>query len=152
MTPYRKSLSSAARSSAVAARRYDSLLHGSCGGAMPESRVLVAGASGQLGRMIVRKLLAAGVPVRALARRREKLLELETAGAEIAPIDLGDVRALTEACRGVGQIVATANNNMGSGPTSPTRIDLPAYQNLCASARNAKVRRLRSEERRVGKE
>ena len=109
---------------------------------MPESRVLVAGASGQLGRMIVRKLLAAGVPVRALARRREKLLELETAGAEIAPLDLGDVRALTEACRGVGQIVATANNNMGSGPTSPTRIDLPAYQNLCASARNAKVQRL----------
>ena len=52
-------------------------------------RVLVAGASGQLGRMIVRKLLAAGVPVRALARRREKLLELETGGAEIAPIDLG---------------------------------------------------------------
>ena len=109
---------------------------------MPESRVLVAGASGQLGRMIVRKLLAAGVPVRALARRREKLLELETAGAEIAPIDLGDVRALTEACRGVGQIVATANNNMGKGPTSPTRIDLPAYQNLCAAARNAGVRRL----------
>ena len=31
---------------------------------------------------------------------------------------------------------------MGSGPTGPTRIDLPAYQNLCASARNAKVRRL----------
>jgi uncharacterized protein YbjT (DUF2867 family) len=80
--------------------------------------------------------------VRALARNREKLLELEPAGAEIAPVDLGNVRALTDACRGVGQIVATANNNMGSGATSPTRIDLPAYQNLCAAARNTGIRRL----------
>jgi uncharacterized protein YbjT (DUF2867 family) len=109
---------------------------------MAESRVLVAGASGQLGKVIVRKLLAAGVPVRALGRRREKLLEFEAAGAEIAAVDMGNVRAITDACRGVGQIVATANNNMGSGPTSPTRIDLPAYQNLCAAARNVGVRRL----------
>ena len=47
---------------------------------MAESRVLVVGASGQLGKVIAHKLLAAGVPVRALARRREKLLDLE-AGA-----------------------------------------------------------------------
>jgi uncharacterized protein YbjT (DUF2867 family) len=109
---------------------------------MPESRVLVAGASGQLGRVIVRKLLSAGVPVRALGRNREKLREFEAAGAEIAPVDMGNVAALTDACRGVGQIVATANNNMGSGPTSPTRIDLPAYQNLCAAVRNTGVWRL----------
>jgi uncharacterized protein YbjT (DUF2867 family) len=109
---------------------------------MPESRVLVAGASGQLGKVIARKLLSAGVPVRALGRNREKLLDLEKAGAEVAAVDLGNVRAITDACRGAGQIVATANNNMGSGPTSPTRIDLPAYQNLCAAARNTGVRRL----------
>ena len=109
---------------------------------MPEPRVLVVGASGQLGKVIARRLLAAGVPVRALARGREKLLALEAAGAEIAPVDLANLRALTDACRGVGQVVATANNNMGSGATSPTRIDLPAYQNLCAAIRNTGVRRL----------
>jgi uncharacterized protein YbjT (DUF2867 family) len=109
---------------------------------MAESRVLVIGASGQLGTVIARKLLAAGVPVRALARRREKLLDLEAEGAEIAPVDMGNVRALTDACRGVGQVIATANNNMGAGATSPTRIDLPAYQNLCAAIRNTGVRRL----------
>ena len=109
---------------------------------MPEPRVLVVGASGQLGKVIARRLLAAGVPVRALARGREKLLDLEAAGAEIAPVDLANLRALTDACRGVGQVVATANNNMGSGATSPTRIDLPAYQNLCAAIRNTGVRRL----------
>src|SRR4029434_2761068 len=43
---------------------------------------------------------------------------------------------------GVEQIIATANNNMGKGPTSPSRLDLAAYQNLCAAARNTGVRRL----------
>lgn len=107
-----------------------------------ESRVLVAGATGQLGGAIVRKLLAAGVPVRALARNADKLAPLAAAGAEIAPVDLTNLAKLTEACRGVGQVVATANNNMGRGPTSPGRVDLTAYQNLCAAARNTGVRRL----------
>src|SRR5436190_21146635 len=109
---------------------------------MPESRVLVAGATGQLGSVIVKKLLAAKIPVRALARNKEKLAPLGAAGAEIAAVDMRDVPKLTEACRGIGQIVATANNNMGSGALSPTRIDLPAYQNLCAAVRNTGVRRL----------
>ena len=108
---------------------------------MNESRVLVVGATGQLGSVIARKLIASGTKVRALARSREKLARL-CPNAEIAPVDLRDLSKLTDACRGVDDIVATANNNMGTGATSPTRIDLPAYQNLCAAARNARVRRL----------
>jgi uncharacterized protein YbjT (DUF2867 family) len=110
--------------------------------AVAEPRVLVAGATGRLGQVVVRKLAAAGVPVRALARNRDQLATLAGTNVEIAAVDMNNVPALNAACRGVGQIVATANNNMGSGPASPTRIDLPAYQNLCAAARNAAVRRL----------
>ena len=109
---------------------------------MPESRVLVAGATGQLGRVITRKLLANGVPVRALARNREKLGRLGQEGADIAAVDMLDLAKLTEACRGVAQIVATANNAMGKGPTSPGRVDMTGYQNLCAAARNSGVRRI----------
>jgi NADH dehydrogenase len=109
---------------------------------MAEARILVAGATGQLGRVVVRKLVAAGFTVRALARNQDKLAALAGPGVELAPVDMRNVPALNGACRGVAQIVATANNNMGQGPTSPTRIDLPAYQNLCAAARNAAVRRL----------
>jgi uncharacterized protein YbjT (DUF2867 family) len=105
-----------------------------------DSRVLVVGANGQLGGAIVRKLLASGVTVRALGRNQEKLARLKP--AEVAAVDLRDVPRLTDACRGVDQIVATANNNMGKGVTSPTRIDLSGYQNLCAAARNTGVRRL----------
>jgi uncharacterized protein YbjT (DUF2867 family) len=108
---------------------------------MNESRVLVAGATGQLGRVITRKLVASGTKVRALARNREALAQFAP-DAEIAAVDLRDLAKLTDACRGVDQIVATANNNMGKGATSPTRIDLGAYQNLCAAARNTGVRRL----------
>ena len=105
------------------------------------SRVLVAGATGQLGRVITRKLLASGATVRALARNPARLAEFAPA-AEIAPVDLRDLSKLTEACRNVDQIVATANNNMGSGANSPSRTDLSAYQNLCAAARMTGVRRL----------
>jgi uncharacterized protein YbjT (DUF2867 family) len=105
------------------------------------SRALVVGATGQLGRVITRKLLDSGVPVRALARNAAKLAEFAPR-AEVAAVDMRDVQKLTEACRGVDQIVATANNNMGQGATSPSRTDLGAYQNLCAAARNTGVRRL----------
>src|SRR5262245_5794113 len=109
---------------------------------MPEPRVLVVGATGQLGSVIARKLLAAGVPVRARSLSTEKRARLKAAGAEVVAADLLDLPKITEACRGVGQIVSTANNNMGKGPTSPMKIDVGAYQNLLAAARNTGVRRL----------
>jgi uncharacterized protein YbjT (DUF2867 family) len=108
---------------------------------MSDSRVLVVGATGLLGRVIVRKLIASGVPVRALARNADALAR-HAPGAEVAAVDLRDVQPLTEACRGIDQIVATANNNMGQGATSPTKVDLAGYQNLCAAARNTGVKRL----------
>ena len=108
---------------------------------MSESRVLVVGATGQLGGVIARKLIAARAKVRVLARNQEALARFAPQ-AEIAAVDLRDVPKLTEACRGVEQIVATANNNMGRGANSPARVDLAAYQNLCAAARNTGVRRL----------
>jgi NADH dehydrogenase len=109
---------------------------------MTPSLVLVAGATGQLGRVIVRKLADAGVPVRAVARNRAGLAALAGPGVETVAADMLDLPSLTEACRGVGQIVATANNNMGRGALSPTRVDLAGYQNLCAAMRNTGVRRL----------
>jgi NADH dehydrogenase len=109
---------------------------------MSSGRVLVAGASGQLGGAIARQLIAAGFPIRALSRHRDKLADLERAGAEVAAVDLLDVARLNAACQGIDQIISTANNNMGSGPKGPGRIDLTAHQNLCAAARNARVRRL----------
>jgi uncharacterized protein YbjT (DUF2867 family) len=105
-------------------------------------RILVVGASGQLGGAIARKLLAAGVPVRAFARTREKLEPLGRLGAEVVAGDLAHLPSVNAALKDVSQIVATANNNMGKGANSPRKVDVGAYQNLCAAARNANVTRL----------
>jgi len=109
---------------------------------MPDTRVLVAGATGQLGGAIARKLIAAGVPIRALARSAEKLAPLKDAGAEVVAANLLDLPKVTDACRGVTQIVSTVNNNMGQGATSPMKVDVSAHQNLCAAARNTGVKRI----------
>jgi NADH dehydrogenase len=109
---------------------------------MVNGSVLVVGATGQLGGVIARRLLDGGTPVRALARNAERLAPLQRAGAEVAAVDLLDHRKLGDACKGVRQIISTANNSMGSGATGPGRVDLTAHQNLCAAARNAGVKRL----------
>ena len=66
---------------------------------MNDSRVLVVGATGQLGGAITRRLIASGVKVRALARSADKLAQFAPQ-AEVAAIDLRDVPKLNAACRG----------------------------------------------------
>lgn len=103
--------------------------------------ILIAGATGALGGLVVRKLLTAGVPVRAIGRNREKLSALAAVGAEIVIADLLDRAAVARACEGVAQVYSTVNNVMGRGTSSPNRVDIPAHASLCAAAREAGVRR-----------
>jgi uncharacterized protein YbjT (DUF2867 family) len=105
-------------------------------------RILVAGATGLAGGQVTRRLLAAGVPVRALGRNREKLAALAEAGAEIAAVDLLDLEHVRKACEGVRQVFTTANNVLGRGASSPHRVDLRAHENLCLAAREAGVQRI----------
>lgn len=108
----------------------------------PEQRILVAGATGQVGGMVARKLLAAGVPVRALGRNRDKLAALSASGAESSVVELRDRPEVERACEGIGQIFTSVNNVMGRGASSPTRVDLLAHDVLCDAARKSGVRRI----------
>ncbi len=105
-------------------------------------RILVAGASGLLGGLAARKLLQRGFALRGLTRNRGRLADLARAGAEIAQGDLLAPDTLARACEGVDQVLSTANSFMGSGASSPTRVDVPAYRNLLEACRGAGVRRL----------
>ncbi|MEP6733691.1 MAG: NAD(P)H-binding protein [bacterium] len=104
--------------------------------------ILIAGATGALGGAIARKLLTAGVPVRALGRNTEKLAALALLGADTVQCDLLDAAAVDRACDGVDQICSTANNVLGRGANSPNRVDLQAHRNLCDAAKRNGVRRI----------
>jgi uncharacterized protein YbjT (DUF2867 family) len=61
---------------------------------------VVAGATGHVGCVVARELLAAGHKVRAIVRSVEKAKALASQGAELLPGELGDVSFLTRALRG----------------------------------------------------
>lgn len=103
--------------------------------------VLVAGASGLLGGVVARRLLAQGIAVRVMSRRAQALRPLADLGAEPFAGDLRDADAVRAACAGAAQLVSTANNVQGAGDSSPLRVDLAAYQSLAAAARAAGITR-----------
>jgi nucleoside-diphosphate-sugar epimerase len=63
-------------------------------------KVFLAGATGAIGRPLVRELVAAGHEVSALTRSPERATALEAAGAKPAVADVFDANALREAVRG----------------------------------------------------
>jgi uncharacterized protein YbjT (DUF2867 family) len=67
---------------------------------------LVTGATGSLGRRIVRQLRDKETPVRAFVRLLSRYEELEHRGAEVFIGDLRDDRDLEKACRGVEYIIS----------------------------------------------
>jgi uncharacterized protein YbjT (DUF2867 family) len=109
---------------------------------MEKGLVLVVGATGQLGGAVTRRLLETGHRVRALGRNPTKLAALEALGAEVAEGDLLDSAFVNKSCEGVEQVYTTANNAMGSGASSPNRVDLAAYRNICTAVRQQGVSRI----------
>jgi uncharacterized protein YbjT (DUF2867 family) len=71
--------------------------------------ILVVGATGQVGSLVVRNLRADGRPVRAMVRDPADAADLAATGAELAVADLGDPETLDAALAGVTTVVATAN-------------------------------------------
>jgi len=69
---------------------------------MIKPRIIVTGATGKTGSIVVRELLQAGYPVRALVRREDgRSAQLKTRGAEIAVADMSDVERISDALRDV---------------------------------------------------
>ncbi len=65
--------------------------------------VLVTGATGRIGRLVVGRLLDAGVPVRALVRRPDAAVTLPTQ-AEVFTGDLTEPESLDPALTGAGAV------------------------------------------------
>jgi uncharacterized protein YbjT (DUF2867 family) len=98
---------------------------------------LVTGATGGLGRRIVRSLRQREQPVRSLVRLTSQYGELEHRGSEILIGDLRRERDLQKACAGV-QYVISAHGSSDAGGTAET-LDYQANIDLIDQSRSAGV-------------
>lgn len=96
--------------------------------------MLVVGATGLLGGLVVRRLLAEEHPVRALVRHGSDYRELERAGAEIVFGDLKYPSALSRACRGMAALVTTATSAARAGADTLRSVDVEGNQALIEAA------------------
>ncbi|MET4639707.1 SDR family oxidoreductase [Mycetocola sp. 2940] len=96
--------------------------------------ILVVGATGQLGGLIVHKLLSRGHRVRALVRDRAGAADLAAQGADIAVGDLTHPDSLLRACDGVRAVVTTANSMSRGGDDTIESVDRAGNTNLIQAA------------------
>jgi uncharacterized protein YbjT (DUF2867 family) len=69
---------------------------------MIKPRIIVTGATGKTGSVVVRELLKSGYPVRALVHKEDgRSAHLKAQGAELAVADMSDVERVTEALKDV---------------------------------------------------
>jgi NADH dehydrogenase len=99
--------------------------------------ILVVGATGSLGRQVVKKLVAQGETVRAMTRDRSKADDLKARGAQIVLGDLRDPESLEFAVRGTKAVVAAAHGMLGRGSSSSAAIDDKGHRDLIDAAKAA---------------
>ena len=114
--------------------------------------ILVVGATGKLGGMITRQLLAQGQAVRTLVRPHSpwavlaemgiatSVAALVAAGAQPIVGDLKDPASLAAACAGIDTVITTANAAMRGGEDNFESVDLHGTKNLIDAAQAAGVR------------
>lgn len=99
---------------------------------------LVTGATGGLGRRIVRLLRERELPVRSFVRLNSRYAELEHRGSEIFIGDLRRDRDLQKACQGVKYVISTHGASDSSGGNAET-LDYQANIDLIDQAKAANV-------------
>jgi uncharacterized protein YbjT (DUF2867 family) len=107
--------------------------------------ILVVGGTGDLGGRVVRRLVAAGQPVRCLVRPQTDSAALAALGIEVVPGDLTDPASLRRACAGVDTVVCTATAIgrllAGRGGPSIDQVDRDGVAALVDAAGSAGVGR-----------
>ena len=105
--------------------------------------ILIAGSTGLLGFEICSILAEKKKDFRALVRTtsdQSKVDQLKNLGAEIVIGDLKDMNSLSEACKGVAQVISTASSTLSrqDGDTIQT-VDLEGQLSLVNAAKSASV-------------
>ncbi len=103
--------------------------------------VLVAGASGYLGRHVVRSLVSEGHRIRALVRDPQRLRDVRALVDEVVVADSRSAEALRGVCNEVDAVITTIGLMSRSGSLTPSDVDLGANLSLLREAERAGVRR-----------
>lgn len=107
--------------------------------------ILVAGATGLVGREICRRLLEKKKPVRAVVRKTsnpELVNDLKSRGAEVVVADLKDRPSLDAACRNVQTVISTVSSTFSrQAGDSIDSVDRQGQIALIDAAKGAGVRR-----------
>ncbi len=102
---------------------------------------LVTGATGHIGNVLVRQLLARGEKVRALVRPGKTPLALQDLEVEIVPGDILDPDSLVRALDGVDVVYHLAARIRLAPDPETERVNLAGTRHLLAAARRTGVRR-----------
>lgn len=103
--------------------------------------VLVVGATGKVGRLVVDNLLARGKKVRALVRPTSDASALKSAGVEIARGDMLDPDSLVGAMDGVDSLITTAAGYSKRKKGDGADTDVIGNRNLVDAASRVGIRR-----------
>jgi uncharacterized protein YbjT (DUF2867 family) len=96
--------------------------------------ILVAGGSGRLGTLIVRRLTARGLRVRVLTRDRARTAHLEGGAVEVMEGDVCDENCLGPAMTDVETIVSAIHGFGDVGNVSPASVDRDGNRHLIDAA------------------
>jgi uncharacterized protein YbjT (DUF2867 family) len=101
--------------------------------------ILVAGGSGRLGTLIVRRLGARGLGVRVLTRDRRRTSHLEGSRVEVIEGDVCDRGSVVAAMEGVDTVVSAIHGFGDIGHVSPASVDRDGNRHLIDAAAAAKA-------------
>jgi len=106
-------------------------------------KIAVTGASGFVGRYLVKELLAAGKQVVAVVRNPNKVPELQRAGVELRIADLEHPQAMAEAFRGCDAVIANAGQvSFNSDYDALIRQNIEGTKNTLQACKDAGVTRV----------
>lgn len=105
------------------------------------TKILVAGASGYLGRYILEELDSWGIPVLALARIPEKLEDLKNRNMKIVKAEVTRPDTLMGVCKGVDTLISSIGITRQKDGLTYMDVDYQANMNLLKEAERAGVRK-----------